>query len=106
MWAIRIRKGKFRSIQQKEYKKKYWVIPSESDANFVAPMEDVLYVYTLPSDLTRPVVCLDETSKQLTQETRTPLPHGPGRGARFDYEYERAGVASLLIPSSALSCNK
>ena len=55
------------------------------------------YVYTLPPDQTRPVVCVDETSKQLTRETRTPLPHGPGREARFDYEYERAGVASLFM---------
>ena len=90
----------FRTLKDNEvkpHKKKYWVIPSESDANFVAPMEDVLYFYTLPPDLTRPVVCLDETSKQLTRETRTPLPHGPGREARFDYEYERAGVASLFM---------
>ena len=90
----------FRTLKDNEvkpHKKKYWMIPSESDSNFVAPMEDVLYVYTLPSDLTRPVVCLDETSKQLTRETRTPLPHGPGREARFDYEYERAGVASLFM---------
>ena len=56
-----------------------------------------MYVYTLPPDPARPVVCVDETSKQLTRETRTPLPHGPGREARFDYEYERAGVASLFM---------
>jgi len=57
-------------------------------------MEDVLEVYTRPHDPTRPLVCLDETSKQLTRETRAGLPEKPGRAARFDYEYDRNGVAS------------
>lgn len=60
-------------------------------------MEDVLEVYTRPHDPARPLVCLDETTKQLTRETRTPLPMKPGQEARFDYEYERAGVASLFM---------
>jgi len=59
-------------------------------------MENVLDVYTRPHDQNRPLVCLDETSKQLTRETRTPIPMQPGREARHDYEYERAGVASLF----------
>ena len=42
-------------------------------------------------------MCLDETSKQLIRETRIPLPHGPGREARVDYEYERAGVVNLFM---------
>ena len=60
-------------------------------------MEDVLEVYTRPHDPARPLVCLDETTKQLTRETRAPLPMKPGQEARFDYEYERAGVASLFM---------
>jgi len=56
-----------------------------------------LEVYTRPRDPKRPLICLDETSKQLTRETRTPLPGKPGRAVRFDYEYERAGVASLFM---------
>ncbi|TQM92080.1 DDE superfamily endonuclease [Roseinatronobacter monicus] len=60
-------------------------------------MENVLDVYTRPHDQNRPLVCLDETSKQLTRETRTPIPMQPGREARHDYEYERAGVASLFM---------
>ncbi len=60
-------------------------------------MEDVLEVYTRPQDPTRPLVCLDETSKQLTRETRDPIPTKPGQEARVDYEYERAGVASLFM---------
>lgn len=73
------------------------MIPPKANAAFVAAMEDVLEVYTRPHDPARPLVCLDETSKQLTKETRTPLPMKPGREARFDYEYERAGVASLFM---------
>ncbi len=60
-------------------------------------MEDVLEVYTRPRDPACPLVCLDETSKQLIRETRTPLPGKPGREARADYEYERNGVASLFM---------
>ena len=81
----------------KPHKNKYWVIPPEKDADFVAAMEDTLEVYTRPRDPARPVICLDETSKQLTRETRTPLPRGPGREERIDYEYERAGVANVFM---------
>ena len=73
------------------------MIPPEEDADFAAAMEDTLEVYTRPHDPARPVICLDETSKQLSRETRTPLPHGPGREERIDYEYERADVASLFM---------
>jgi hypothetical protein len=51
----------------------------------VSAMEDVLEVYARPRDPSRPLVCLDETSKQLTRETRVPLPMEPGRPARVDY---------------------
>jgi DDE superfamily endonuclease len=60
-------------------------------------MEDVLEVYHRPHDPTRPLVCLDETSKQLVAETRTPLPMQPGEPARYDYEYERNGTANLFM---------
>ncbi len=60
-------------------------------------MEDVLDVYTQPYDPLRPLVCLDETSKQLVAETRTPVPTAPGQPARFDYEYERRGVCALFM---------
>ena len=73
------------------------MIPPRANAAFVAALEDVLAVYTRPHDPARPLVCLDETSKQLTRETRTPIPARPGRETRFDYEYERAGVASLFM---------
>ena len=60
-------------------------------------MEDVLAVYTRPRDPDRPLVCLDETSKQLIAETRVPIPMKPGRPARCDYEYERNGTANLFM---------
>jgi hypothetical protein len=73
------------------------VIPPEANASFVAAMEDVLETYQRPRDPERPLVCLDETSKQLTAETRAPIPAKPGRPARRDYEYERNGVANLFM---------
>jgi DDE superfamily endonuclease len=60
-------------------------------------MEDVLEVYTRPYDPRRPLVCLDETSKQLLRETRAGQPAAPGRPARRDYEYEREGVVNLFL---------
>lgn len=60
-------------------------------------MEEVLGVYTLPYDPEMPLVCLDETSKQLVSETRTPLPMKPGQPQRVDYEYERGGTANLFM---------
>jgi len=60
-------------------------------------MEDVLEVYTRPHDPSRPLVCLDEASRQLAAETRAPLPMGPGRAARLDCEYRRNGTANLFM---------
>ena len=60
-------------------------------------MEDVLEVYKRPHDPARPLVCLDEVSKQLVAETRTPVPMQPGQPARFDYEYERRGTANAFM---------
>jgi len=73
------------------------VIAPQANAGFVAAMEDVLEVYQRPHDPRRPVVCLDETTKQMIAETRDPLPAAPGRKAHHDYEYERKGVASLFM---------
>ncbi len=60
-------------------------------------MEDVLDVYLRPYDPQRPLVCMDETSKQLLGETRPPMAVAPGRAARQDYEYVRNGVANLFM---------
>ena len=60
-------------------------------------MEDVLSVYARPRDSDRPLVCLDETSKQLVAETRLPIAMKPGRPGRVDCEYERNGTANLFM---------
>jgi uncharacterized small protein (DUF1192 family) len=60
-------------------------------------MEDVLEVYQRPYDRQRPLVCLDETSKQLIAETRVPIAAKPGRPGRHDYEYRRNGTANLFM---------
>ena len=73
------------------------MIPPKANSGFVAAMEDVLEVYTRPRDRDYPVVCLDESSKQLIAETRLAIPMKPGRPARCDYEYERHGTANLFM---------
>lgn len=60
-------------------------------------MEDVLDLYKQPYDPKHPQVCMDETSKQLVSEVAQPIPVEPGHPERFDYEYERQGVANLFI---------
>ena len=60
-------------------------------------MEDILEVYRRPYDPEEPMVCMDETTKQLTKETRRIIPAEPGIPARYDYEYERNGVCNLFM---------
>jgi hypothetical protein len=69
-------------------------------------MEDVLEVYTRPYDPNRPVVCMDETSKQLMGETRVPQPAQRGRLQRYDYEYERHGVSNLFLLFEPLAARR
>jgi hypothetical protein len=77
-----------------------WCIP-EASAEFVARMEDVLDVYQRPYDPLQPVVCIDETNKQMVIETR--IPGEPGQSERVDYEYERNGVANVFMVSEPLA---
>ena len=81
------------------------MIPPDANAAFVAAMEDVLETYQRPRDADRPLVCVDETSKQLIAETRAPIPAKPGQPARHDYEYERNGVANLFMIFAPLKPN-
>jgi DDE superfamily endonuclease len=76
-----------------------WCLPPEANAEFVCRMEDVLDVYHRPPDPKRPLVCLDEASKQLIGEVAEPVPAGPGQPARIDYEYVRNGTANLFMIS-------
>lgn len=79
------------------------MIPPAANAEFVAAMERVLDVYRRPYNVAVPVVCMDETPRQLIRETRTPLPARPGQLARHDYEYERCGVANVFMATEPLS---
>ena len=72
------------------------MIPPKQSADFVFHMEDVLDVYTRPPDPRRPLVCMDEVSKQLVGEVRPPLPLRPGDPERYDAEYVRNGVANIF----------
>lgn len=87
----------------KPHLRQQYVIPPEHNAAFVAHMEDVLEVYHLPYDSTRPVICMDEQPVQLVKETRTPLPAKPGQPASNDYEYERNGTANIFMFTEPLS---
>ena len=82
---------------------KYWKIPPDGDAAFVAAMEDVLNVYRLPYDPRFPVVCMDESSKQLIGEVHAPIAAKPGQVAIADHEYVRQGVAMLFVEVEPLA---
>ena len=81
----------------KPWRKQCWCIPPKANAEFVCAMENVLEVYHREFDEDTVLVCMDETSKQQTKETRTPRPVRPGQPAIVDFEYERNGVANLFI---------
>jgi len=81
----------------------YWVIPPESDSEFVASMEDILNTYALPYNESIPVVCMDEQPVQLLNETRPSIPGTQKHAKRVDYQYERAGTACLFMFTEPLS---
>src|SRR5271154_6316794 len=81
----------------------YWVIPPKADAEFAASMEQVLDVYARPYDLLYPVLCMDEQPIQLLKETRVPIAGTKAHPRRVDYEYERAGTASIFMFCEPLS---
>lgn len=87
----------------KPWKKQQWVIPPKENGEFVARMERVLEVYKRPYDPLHPVVCMDESPRQLIRETRLPLPAEPGVLARYDYEYERCGVCNVFLAVEPLA---
>ena len=80
-----------------------WVIPPQANGEFVARMEHVLDVYKRPYDSLRPVVCMDESPRQLIRETRLPLPGRSGMVERHDYEYERCGVCNIFMAVEPLA---
>lgn len=74
-----------------------WCIPPKASAAFVCAMEDILTLYKLPYDPDVPLICMDETSKQLTKEIRRGLDARPGKPECYDFEYERNGVRNLFM---------
>ncbi|MGO8700041.1 MAG: IS630 family transposase [Limisphaerales bacterium] len=87
----------------KPHLSKYWKIPPDSCAAFVVCMEDGLDVYHAPYDPQFPLVCMDESNKQLVGEVHAPLAPGPGRGQIIDHEYVRNGVAEIFLEVEPLS---
>ncbi len=66
-------------------------------------MEMVLDVYRRPYDCQFPVVCMDESPRQLIGEVKTPIPGAPGRPVRYDYEYKRHGVCNIFMANEPLA---
>ncbi len=85
------------------HRSKYWKIPPEGSAAFVACMEDILDIYHLPYDPDYPVVCMDESCKQMVGEVRDPIPCAPGHPALMDDEYVRKGVAQIFMEVEPLA---
>ncbi len=79
------------------------MIPPEQNGNFVANMEMVLDVYKRPFDHRLPVVCMDESPKQLIGETKGPIAASPGKAAKYDYEYRRCGVCNIFMACEPLA---
>lgn len=82
------------------------MIPPSEDSNFVADMENVLRVYKRPYNSDYPVVCMDESPKQLIRETRKSIPPVPGRLERYDYEYGRGGACNIFMANEPLAGNR
>lgn len=87
----------------KPHLSKYWKIPPDENGAFVAAMEDVLSVYVRPYDPMFPVVCMDESSKQLVGEVARPIPMAPGHPVLKDDEYVRNGVAEIFMAVEPLA---
>ena len=83
--------------------KAQWCIPPKENSAFVCAMEDVLNVYKRPYDPEYPVVCMDESSRQLLGDVREPLEPLPCRVKKVDHEYTRNGTANLFMLSEPLA---
>jgi hypothetical protein len=81
----------------------YWLIPPSANAEFVACMEDVLDVYSMPYNTAFPVLCMDEQPVQLLKDTRPMIQATLSHPRRPDYEYERAGTASVFMFTEPLA---
>ena len=82
---------------------KYWKIPPEQNASFVARMEDILEVYHRPYTRAFPVVCMDESTKQLIGEVAAPIAMTQNHCQLIDHEYVRNGVATIFVEVEPLA---
>ena len=78
------------------------MIPPQKSGEFVACMEKVLDVYKRPYHVDYPVICMDESPKQLIEEQRESIAMKPGRESRVDYEYIRNGVVNIFMANEPL----
>lgn len=85
---------------------KGWVIPPEKNSDFVVNMEKVLDIYKRPYDEEMPVVCMDESPKQLIEDGKPSIPMKVGQDARVDYEYVRHGVVNIFMANEPLKGNR
>lgn len=81
----------------KPWKKKRFCIPERDAARFVAGMEEILDLYTSQHHEEEPLICMDESSKQLLDHLHSPIPMKPGQVAKEDYHYERRGVRAIFM---------
>jgi len=85
------------------WKVKGWIIPPLQNSDFVANMEHVLDIYKQLYDREHPLVCMDESPKQMIKETRNPIEMKPGVDTKADFEYERKGVVNIFLASEPLT---
>lgn len=83
-----------------------WVIAPARSGEFVANMEKVLDIYKKPYDAEHPVICMDESPKQLIQELRSPIAMKVGKEKRVDYDYLRHGVVNIFMANEPLKGNR
>uniref|UniRef100_UPI0040473501 IS630 family transposase n=1 Tax=Mariniflexile sp. TaxID=1979402 RepID=UPI0040473501 len=93
----------FKKNELKPWRVKGWVIPPQQNGQFVADMEKVLDVYKRPYDRDNPVICMDESPKQLIEETKISIAMKPGQDKKVDYEYSRNGVCNILMANEPLT---
>ncbi|MEO5889341.1 MAG: IS630 family transposase [Ferruginibacter sp.] len=98
---VTVRSG-FKKNELKPWKVKGWVIAPDKNSAFVANMEKVLDVYKEPYNAAFPVICMDESPKQLIEEGKPSVPMKPGQDARVDYEYVRHGVVNIFMANEPL----
>ncbi|MEM6816771.1 MAG: IS630 family transposase [Bacteroidota bacterium] len=96
------RRKRIKKNELKPWKVKSWVIPPKQNSAFVSAMEQVLDVYKRPYDESYPVVCMDESPKQLISSAQTSIPMKKGQVAREDYEYIRHGMVNIFMANEPL----